>query len=525
MLSVLRRNKNSPVIIVLLGLVALLMIGFGVSINGSSGWPPAAKVGGEAIPGRQFQVAYAKEFQQRQAASPRYDRAAAEKENLRQQVLDRMVLIKRLAQLGEKVGLAVDDEALRQSILENPAFSEGGVFSRQQYERVLSMNQLTDQSYEAEERERLLAAAFLAAVSSVSTSDMELKQDFELQNRRVDISFVELNKASFEAQVGTIIPEDVKAWRAAEPEAKEQIAAYYKKHKAERYDVDKRVCLQSILIRTNKELPPDKQQALRDRATEAAKAIKGGLDFAAAAKRYSDDQNKDKGGQMGCLTAAQLPGNVAEAAFALKAGQVSGVVQTPFGLQILKATELKPAVHKTLDSVDGEIAEALTKEARANKLAKARASALFAEAKAAGSLQAMVEAERKKDKKSTLGVETTGPFPQGRSFLPKLGMAPKIAEAAWALTKEAPFPAGPMETSRAWVLIELKERQEADPADFDAAKIMLTYSEVLPKNQKLAEWMRAMTESAVTDVDPVAVSYAPEAERAREQRWQMARGR
>ena len=69
-------------------------------------------------------------------------------------------------------------------------------------------------------------------------------------------------------------------------------------------------------------------------------ALKSGEDFAAVAKRFSDDTGtKDKGGDLGFFERRMMVPEFDEAAFNLEVGQVSDVIQTKFGLHVIKLTE------------------------------------------------------------------------------------------------------------------------------------------------------------------------------------------
>jgi parvulin-like peptidyl-prolyl isomerase len=78
----------------------------------------------------------------------------------------------------------------------------------------------------------------------------------------------------------------------------------------------------------------------RARAAEALGKIRGGTAFEDIVKGYSDDAGSlDRMGSVGKFRRDSMDPAFSAAAFALKVGEVSDIVETPFGFHIIKRTQ------------------------------------------------------------------------------------------------------------------------------------------------------------------------------------------
>jgi len=140
----------------------------------------------------------------------------------------------------------------------------------------------------------------------------------------------------------------------------EEIRHYFVNYKAN-FAKPEEIRASHILLRTEEE------------AKEVLSQLKAGADFAELARKESTDSvTKDKGGDLGFFSLGRMTPTFEQAAFALKAGELSEVVKTPYGYHIIKVTEKKPAQEANLELVREEIRKTLTEQktwtARSNLL-------------------------------------------------------------------------------------------------------------------------------------------------------------
>jgi len=91
-----------------------------------------------------------------------------------------------------------------------------------------------------------------------------------------------------------------------------------------------------ILISVPDGATPDQIETARKKADETKQQIDGGMDFAAAAIRYSDAPNALEGGDLGWRNIDELPQAFAQATDAMQDGQVSAPIRGPNGFHIIK---------------------------------------------------------------------------------------------------------------------------------------------------------------------------------------------
>jgi peptidyl-prolyl cis-trans isomerase D len=140
-----------------------------------------------------------------------------------------------------------------------------------------------------------------------------------------------------------------------------------------RFKTQAQVRVSHILITAPKDASAaDKAKAKQQAETLLAQVKAHPDQFAEIAQKNSQDPGSAaKGGDLGYFSRGMIAGGQAfdDAAFGLKKGEISGIVQTDFGYHIIEATDVKPSVTQPFD----EVKDAITKEVVAQQAAKSLA--------------------------------------------------------------------------------------------------------------------------------------------------------
>jgi peptidyl-prolyl cis-trans isomerase C len=132
-----------------------------------------------------------------------------------------------------------------------------------------------------------------------------------------------------------------------------------------------------VMIRAAANGPPVERAAAKEKLQALrAEIVAGRLDFADAARRYSQCPSAPQGGDLGFIfRKGMLDEPFAKAAFALKVGELSTVVETDSGVHLIRVTGRKPGVPSTFEACVEDVREAFTDDFRAELVTRLRKQA------------------------------------------------------------------------------------------------------------------------------------------------------
>ena len=129
----------------------------------------------------------------------------------------------------------------------------------------------------------------------------------------------------------------------------DEVNQYYLTH-ADEFQQEKQVRARHILLKDETE------------ANKIAAELKEGADFADLAQNKSSCPSAAKGGDLGFFTRKRMVKEFADAAFALKKGEVSAPIKTKFGYHIIEVVEIKEKSTRPLAEVRTSIENKITQE-------------------------------------------------------------------------------------------------------------------------------------------------------------------
>ncbi|MCP4349564.1 MAG: peptidyl-prolyl cis-trans isomerase [Desulfobacterales bacterium] len=392
MLRLMRDHATSWIIKILLGAIVIVFVFWGVGNFGEQQQTKAATVNGDLITMKEYQSEYNRLVERyRQNFGGQLNEDMIKRFNLRGQALDGLIDQRVLLQEAAKLGLKVTDQELFDAIGKIDVFHKNGVFNESQYRFVLSRNRMTPEDFEFLQRNSMLQQKLRSLViNSVKVSENEILEWFKWDNTTASIDYVLFEPAKYK----DITPseEEIKAYHEenkenykTDPEIQvqylrfenetyksrvkiddEEIQDYYDENKDE-FKVEKTVEARHILLKTEKDTPPEEVEKKKEKALEIMKMTKEeGKDFAELAKEYSEGPTKDKGGQLGAFKKGAMVKPFSDKAFSMKPGEISEPVLTRFGWHIIKVEKVNEEKEQTFEEAKGKITKKLADEAAKN---------------------------------------------------------------------------------------------------------------------------------------------------------------
>ncbi|MBI4208456.1 MAG: SurA N-terminal domain-containing protein [Deltaproteobacteria bacterium] len=463
MLDILRRKKGSWVVKVILIAIALsFVIGFMLlpelrqALTGKLDSTVAAKVGDEKIPLSEYQRAYQNTLAQfKELFKDGLQDQMIQQLNLKQQVIQQMVDRRLLIQEALNLDLTVTDEELKESIYnyevqgEKIFMDETGWFDRERYIQIVEASGLSVGEFEESFRQDLLAEKIRQVIlEPIQVIDSEVRDQYRLDNEKVNLRYVVINPSAVEigktadAELLAFYDKDKAQWVTGERRKVDyllispatlrekieisdaEIKTYYSEHRKD-YESPEEIRARHVLIKVEADAKEEDRVAAKKKAEEVLARAKKGESFEELAKSYSEDPgSKESGGDLGFFGRGRMVKPFEDAAFALKEGEVSDLVESPFGYHIIRLEERKKEGYRALEEVKAQIQNKLRQEKSEEEVEKV-AKKLERGARKGKNLKGV--AEKQKLEVRTIEVE------KGNNYLSGIPDSKVFIEAAEAL--------------------------------------------------------------------------------------------
>jgi peptidyl-prolyl cis-trans isomerase D len=346
-----------------------------------------AKVGSEKISQPQWDQAVRIQLDRMRQQMPNVPVDMLNTPALRRQALDELIRQRVILQAADRLHLYTTDARVKSTFENDPQFAflrnPDGSLNR----TAIASQGLTAEQFEARLRQDLVMQQVMLGVASsaiapTSATDDALDAMFqqrEVRTQRFDVkdyvatvnpSDAEITKyyddpanaAQFQAPESAAVDYvvlDLAAVKAGITVSDDDLRKNYEQNKS-RYATQEERRASHILFKIDKGMSDaDKAKVKAQAESVLAEVKKNPKSFADMAKKYSADPGSaEKGGDLDFFARGAMVKPFEEAAFSLKPGQISNLVQSDFGYHIIMLTAVRGGETRTFEQVKPELLDA-----------------------------------------------------------------------------------------------------------------------------------------------------------------------
>jgi len=388
MLNLLRKQAQSPIIQLLVLIIALVFVFWGVGANLGNKRNAFATVNGYEIPYEDYQRSYDTAIDNlRVQFGGSIPQGLLDSLGLKQQIINQLIQAEVLRQGGMEMGITSSRMEVQDQIKSMDVFQQNGQFDISRYKQILSQNRMTPASFEAGLQNDILTKRVTAAIQKFAIlPEGVIQSRYDFANEEVKLSYAVFKSADFTDKV-VVEEEKLLAWYdqqknqyLSEPQIRikylffsydddlnkvepteEQLKARYDSNRAQ-YIVPEQRHARHILFRINETDDAQVRIDQKKKAEEVLAIVQSGKDFAELAKQYSEGPTASSGGDLGFFSKGAMVEQFDEVVFKMQPGNTSAIVETVFGFHIIKMEEVRPEVIKSFDDVKDSIADEMKKE-------------------------------------------------------------------------------------------------------------------------------------------------------------------
>ncbi|WP_298233584.1 SurA N-terminal domain-containing protein [uncultured Azohydromonas sp.] len=411
-----------------------------------------AEVDGHAIKQQQWDMAHQQQAEQLRRQMPNVDPKLLDSPQFKRETLDQLVRERVLMSAAEKQHLAINDDRLQRLFVNDPQYAflrkpDGSINNE-----MLAAQGMSSAEFAERLRRDLTLRQVMEGVTQ-STPDTpaarQLSFNALLQQRQVQLqrfsaadytarvnpgdaelkAYYDGHQAQFKAPEQAVIEYVVLGVDALQQDvsvSEEELRKYYDENAA-RYTSAEQRRASHILIASDKDQPA----AERTKAKAKAEALlaelrKNPASFAEVAKKESQDPGSaQRGGDLDFFARGAMVKPFEDAAFAMKPGEISNVVESDFGYHIIRLDAVRGGEKRPYEAVRAEIEAEVKKQLAQRRYTEAAEQFTNTVYEQSDSLQPVID--KLKLKKQTATVQRT-PAPGASGAL----ASPKLLEAVFS---------------------------------------------------------------------------------------------
>ena len=360
-----------------------------------------ARVDGRDITQAEWDAAHKIEVDRLRETMPSLDPKLLDSPEARYSTLERMVRDRVLAATAARANLTTSDQRLAQELQANQTIASlrgpDGKLDMDRYRQLVGAQGMTPEMFENDVRSDVSRRQVMAGVAGsgfASAAQADVSLNAFLEKREVQIArFATAEFASRinpgDAEIETFYKDNPVLFQAPEQANIEYLVldldtvrksitvneadlkTYYEQNAARMAGQEERRA-SHILITAPKSAPAADREKARAKAQELLAAARKAPDgFADLAKKNSQDPGSAaSGGDLDFFARGAMVKPFEDAAFTMKKGDISDVVESEFGFHIIKLTDIKAAKQRSFEEMRADLESDLKKQQAQRKFAE-----------------------------------------------------------------------------------------------------------------------------------------------------------
>jgi peptidyl-prolyl cis-trans isomerase D len=519
MLKFFRKHARGWFMIGILGIIIIVFVLYFGSNRGGRSTNIIATIDKKAISEAEFHNEYEKNLDMVKLRlggklTPEILKKMDLKKKTYNDLLNREIILAKAADLN----IHVSDEELRNSIMSLTPLQTNGTFDDGKFKQLLRYNRMSAEDFETLHKTDMITHKIESLVrEGVKISDQEVYDLYILQNRKININFVQISGNDIKKKITPTqaeledylkknsnlfrVPEQIKIQYIYFPGdsfsqniSDADVKSYYLSNKDKYKTRDgKELSLAQAQGAITKELK--KTRGLPQAYSEARKARD--VIYQEDNMESYGNKNNLKIHNLDFFSINKPPQefesikNFAETVLDLQKNEISKVIAAGNGYYLLKVLDIKPAYLPKLNDIGNDVKRRFM-ESETKNLAEKEAQSVIARLNAGEALDKIA-------KEKGLKINETGSFKPGDA-IPKVGTLPDAADVLFPLSANKPYAEKPVFINNAYFILKLKDVSKPDEKEFETRKAM--YKNILlslKQEEAMRTWMEGNKAAMIKD--------------------------